>query len=177
MAACACDCTSKIFDTAQALFDLVLSEADACGHKLPKCQEVLAGDIVHDCEKVAVAMSNITLGLPNAVTSQTPANNAYYASGCDPSWTLNLTVEIVRCGPKIQANGIVAPADQIASALTRSSDAQVLLRASRAFAQQSFGAVPVSVLFAPRQDFVSTVAIVQVAVGVEMCSHPAVEAS
>lgn len=171
---CACECTSRIFDSAVSLKDIVVNEAATCGIELPKCREVLAGDIVHDCEKLAVSMNGVVTGLPLASSPQTPAVNAYAGWGCDPSWTANISVEIVRCGPPLKQNGVSSSEDQEASALVRAQDAFIILKAAKTFAQNSIGAVPVTISFPPRQDFISTLGIFQIAVGETLCSHSGV---
>jgi hypothetical protein len=169
---CDCACTSRIFDTAQALLDYAVTAAATCEVELPARQEIVAGDIVHDCEKIVVGMNTVNTGLPLATTSQTPAQNAYAPFGCDPSWTLNLTLEIVRCGPELNGDGTGIVEAQKASAKTRAADAHIIFKAAKAYAAGSIGAVPVLVSFPARLDFISTVGIFQLAVGESICSHP-----
>jgi hypothetical protein len=169
---CGCECTTRIFDAAQKVFDLCVDEAAQCEIKLPSCQEILAGDIVHTTEKLAVAMSTVVTGLPNAVNPQTPALDAY-SWACDPSWTLNITIEVVRCGPKIDGStGKVTPEAEAAVAKLRAQDAFLMMKVAKAYAKDSIGAVPITIVFPNRQDYVSTVGTLSVAVDAPTCSHP-----
>lgn len=167
---CGCNCTTRIFDQAKLVLDTVVAEANACGIELPAWHEVCAGDIVHDCEKVSVGLNTTTTGIPLLNGSQTPAGTAYYGAGCGPSWTLNFLIAIVRCGPKIGPLGVSSPEAQTESANERSTDAGLIMNVAGKLAQNALGAVPVTVTFANRQDFVSTVGSLSIAVSSD-CSH------
>ena len=119
---------------------------------LPAIRRVTTGSLAHDCEQVLVVGSGITSGTPTA-----PAGAIGMTGGCAISWTVVLSVDIVRESPTVTDDGTTDEESVTGALGVVSADAGVIMEALRRVSDISFTDFTASItLKAPSGNYRST---------------------
>lgn len=137
----------RLYELGHRMMSSLQMAALDLGIALPDKKIVTSGEAVHDCELVAVTFLSLITGIPDARTGLGFPGSA---SGCSPTWSAVMTVEIARCAPVWEAE--VVPAKAIDDALIPVSlDTAVIMRAINNLGStpENFGNITANMAFPP----------------------------
>lgn len=134
--------TSRAYSYALEIIEKIEESALAMLVDLPTSRYVTTGEPVYDCEQVVVAIVSLQTGLPEGSQSGVPQT-----IDCGSPWSLVMDVGIVRCGPKVDRNGLIAHTALTEMTEIESVDSDILMDALNEIARESISSVRAAITY------------------------------